>query len=147
MVLILCLSALGPGADRSGGDGQLGFLFRNASRPGAFQQRRLDVLQPQNDLASALVRQDLTELSSLNAVALLVIQMVSQGDPETGDHLRRVSQDGRLIGEGLAQDLQRSGTFVGHLTLFAALHDVGKVAVPDHNVEGWRSRRRRTPRH
>jgi HD-GYP domain-containing protein (c-di-GMP phosphodiesterase class II) len=61
------------------------------------------------------------------------VAMVTERDPETGAHLERMARFARLIGHELA----RSGVhelddeYVEHLFLFAPLHDVGKIGIPD----------------
>lgn len=47
-------------------------------------------------------------------------------DEETGHHVRRVGEYARLIAEGMGLD----PAFVKRLSLYASLHDIGKVGVP-----------------
>ena len=64
-------------------------------------------------------------------------------DEETGNHVVRVACYSRLI----AQELDLPADFVENLFLAAPLHDVGKIAVPDHvlrkpgrlDASEWRS--------
>ena len=52
-------------------------------------------------------------------------------DEETGAHLDRMSRICRLIARGLAKSHQLSDEFIEQLFLFAPLHDIGKVGIPD----------------
>jgi HD-GYP domain-containing protein (c-di-GMP phosphodiesterase class II) len=53
-------------------------------------------------------------------------------DPDTGIHLERVSRYARLIARSLQSTEGLDDEFVENLSSFAPLHDVGKVAIPDH---------------
>jgi len=52
-------------------------------------------------------------------------------DEETGAHLERVSRYARLIALGLAERRGLDDEYIAFLTLFAPLHDIGKIGVPD----------------
>lgn len=52
-------------------------------------------------------------------------------DPETGAHLERMRRYARLIATAMAPEWDLSDEFLEFLFLFAPLHDVGKIAVPD----------------
>lgn len=52
-------------------------------------------------------------------------------DVETGAHLERMASYSRLIAQTLAPRLGLSDEFVEYLHLFAPLHDIGKVGIPD----------------
>ena len=52
-------------------------------------------------------------------------------DFETGNHLERVSRITRLIAEGVAASRGLSATFIEQISLFARLHDIGKIGIPD----------------
>ena len=53
-------------------------------------------------------------------------------DPETGAHLERMARFSRLIAQGIAPDYGLSDEFVEAIFWFAPMHDVGKIAIPDH---------------
>ena len=72
-------------------------------------------------LYSALKRQ---YLSTVTALA----EAVEKRDPYTGGHVRRVVQYSILLG----YELGLSPEELDRLRLASALHDVGKIAVPDH---------------
>lgn len=49
-------------------------------------------------------------------------------DNETGEHLKRSSMFCRILAESLGMDKQ----FVDNIVLFAPMHDIGKVGIPDN---------------
>jgi HD-GYP domain-containing protein (c-di-GMP phosphodiesterase class II) len=52
-------------------------------------------------------------------------------DMETGAHLDRMSHYARLIAKELAERYGFDDEFIEHIFLFAPLHDIGKIGVPD----------------
>ena len=52
-------------------------------------------------------------------------------DEETGAHLDRMSRYARVIARSLADQEHLNDEFVEFVFLFAPLHDVGKIAIPD----------------
>jgi HD-GYP domain-containing protein (c-di-GMP phosphodiesterase class II) len=50
---------------------------------------------------------------------------------KTGNHLERVSRITRLIAEGVADRYGLSADFIDQVSLFARLHDIGKIGIPD----------------
>jgi len=53
-------------------------------------------------------------------------------DFETGAHLDRMARYARIIAKSLAPLYGLSDEFVEHVGLFAPLHDIGKIGIPDH---------------
>jgi len=66
-------------------------------------------------VASAHVARDFTDLR----------------DFETGAHLERMARYSRAIGQAVAPIYGLSDEFVEHLYLYAPLHDIGKIGIPD----------------
>jgi response regulator RpfG family c-di-GMP phosphodiesterase len=53
-------------------------------------------------------------------------------DADTGMHLERVSHYARLIARALPPTEGLDDAFIDDLLFFAPVHDIGKVAIPDH---------------
>ena len=70
-------------------------------------------------------------IATLHATLRLVLDMAGLRDRETGRHLERVSLYSRLIASQLEQTRDLPADFSDNLHRFAALHDVGKVGIPD----------------
>lgn len=109
------------------GEQLLGFLFVNASQPAVFTPARLEALQPLLDLLLLRIGDHLASLADLRATLALVAEMVALRDPFTGVHQARVGRYSALIG----RQLQLPPADVERLALFATLHDLGKVGIPD----------------
>lgn len=113
------------------GDSFVGFLFFDANQPNAFTGEVLRYL----DLIGYLAAQ--MYLSSLVAVRTLIGTVeVARGltrirDIETGHHLDRIAHYTRIITRGLSHIVELDDEFVEHVFLFAPLHDIGKIGVPD----------------
>ncbi len=109
----------------------LGFLFFNAFEPGVFTPEHLEQLAPSVELIGALLTHEVAVMNSLRVAVKLALRMTGLRDPETGAHVERVSLYSRLIAMTLGPKLGLRPDFAEDLYLFAALHDVGKVAIPD----------------
>ena len=113
------------------GEQLLGFLFLNASAAAAFTPPVLEGLQPHVELLASLVTNELGQLSNLRLAVQLALELTHLRDPEPGAHLERVSSYSRLIAKILGPELGLASDFAEDLYLFASLHDVGKVAIPE----------------
>ncbi len=86
-------------------------------------------------LGHGLEKSELTERLLVSAVSGLA-KLAESRDPETGNHLLRMSECSRLIAIGLrmtgsadARDIDDA--FVEDIHRFAPMHDIGKVGIPD----------------
>lgn len=111
--------------------GFLGFIFFDSAEPGYFDSRvQRDLLLYCNLINMALS----AELSAVRAVlvsAQVAREFVDLRDFETGAHLERMAQYARLIAKAVADDFQLSDETIEHIYLFAPLHDIGKIGIPD----------------
>lgn len=108
-----------------------GFIFFNASRPNYFKPRIIAHLDPLGRLLSLLVISEMRAIRTLAASTRTVRHMTSRRDCETGAHLERMSRYCRLIARELAGKFALTDEYIEHLFLFAPLHDIGKIAIPD----------------
>lgn len=109
-----------------------GFLFFNSDRTHAFSDEVLAFLSPFAHLLSQTVIQEIIEMRTLQAAVATIREVTCHRDNETGQHLQRMARFARLIGQELANRLALSDEYVEYIYIFAPLHDVGKVAIPDH---------------
>ncbi len=111
--------------------GFLGFIFFDSVEPGYFAAPvQRDLLLYCNLINMALS----AELSAVRAVlvsAQVAREFVDLRDFETGAHLERMAQYARLIAKAVAADYQLSDETIEHIYLFAPLHDIGKIGIPD----------------
>lgn len=109
----------------------LGFLFLNGLEPGLFTAALRQQLDPHLELLAAILVHELALADSLRVAVRLALRLTGLRDPETGAHVERVSLYSRLIAMELGKRHDLRSDFAEDLYLFAALHDVGKVAIPD----------------
>jgi len=110
-----------------------GFLFFDATEKGVLTPEVLADLDVFAHLIGAFATHELFTLRMLLGALKTAIVMVHERDPETGEHLQRMARFTRLIATQLAatgaHDLDDE--FIEHVFLFAPLHDVGKIGIPD----------------
>jgi HD-GYP domain-containing protein (c-di-GMP phosphodiesterase class II) len=79
-----------------------------------------------------MVIDEQSTLRSLSAALSTASHITHQRDPETGSHLDRMSRYSQLIARKLAGRHKLSDEYIEHIFMFAPLHDIGKVAIPDN---------------
>jgi len=111
-----------------------GFLFFNSRRKDIFTDDVLHHLDVFGHLIALTVINDLSSVQRLLATVKTAREIAHARDCETGAHLDRMARYARLIGRALAgtDRYPLSDEFIEHLFIFAPLHDIGKIAIPDH---------------
>jgi len=107
-----------------------GFVFFNSYRKDAFSSA-LDTLDVYGHLVSLMVINELTLIHTMLATVKTARDMTAYRDVETGAHLDRMSHFSRIIAKALAPKYGFNDEYIEHIFLFAPLHDVGKITVPD----------------
>ena len=111
-----------------------GFIFFDSPFKNSFTEGILDTLDVYGHLISLVVFRELNSIRVMLAFFDLLINVVHEMDPETGDHIERVSRYTRLI----ALELAKSGEYnltdedIEYMSKFAGLHDLGKMIIPDN---------------
>ncbi|WAC45243.1 HD domain-containing protein [Pseudomonas sp. SL4(2022)] len=108
-----------------------GFVFFNARSSDVFQGMLLSELDVLSHLASLMVYNERSSVRTLLATLKSAMTLTHARDPETGNHLERMSRYSRLIAQKLAAPRGLDDSFVEHVYLFAPLHDLGKITIPD----------------
>lgn len=108
-----------------------GFVFFDAVDRGFFTPSVVQRLSIYADLVGLLVAKSLFPAKILRSVVEVTSQVTHVRDPETGAHLDRMTRYARIITLALADEEQLTDSFVEYLFLFAPLHDIGKVGIPD----------------
>ena len=109
----------------------IGFVFFNSLDKAAFTvgyQR--DLLLYSNLMVMPIAAEKGAVRSILNS-ATVASEIAKLRDFETGAHLERMALYARLIALGIAEDYGLSDEQIEHIYLFAPLHDIGKVGIPD----------------
>lgn len=111
-----------------------GFLFFDAREPGYFSGCTIRHLSVYAHLLSLLIVNEVSRVTALRSAILVARKMSHSHNEETGAHLDRMARYARLIAKSLADqpDEDIDDEFVEFVFLYAPLHDVGKIAVPDH---------------
>ncbi len=108
-----------------------GFLFFNSYEPDVFNEKTLNDLDVYGHLISLLIASDFSIVKMINAAVKTAGNIVHSRDPETGNHLDRMSRYTRIIATTLADKYQLDDEYIEHIFMFSPLHDIGKVAIPD----------------
>lgn len=113
------------------GDKLLGFIFFDSSEAQAFYDSVQRDLLLYSNLIMMTIASEIFAVNSLLATASAARDFTGLRDFETGLHLDRMAQFSRLIGKEVAVHYQLTDEFIEHLYLFAPLHDIGKIGIPD----------------
>ena len=108
-----------------------GFLFLDSRKRGVFTPKAIEKLGIYVSLVLLMVSHEMTTLHALVGSVQVARDFTSLRDEETGAHLERMSRFSRLIARGLAASHGLTDEFIEQLFLFAPLHDIGKVGIPD----------------
>ncbi|MFY8133891.1 MAG: HD-GYP domain-containing protein [Aquimonas sp.] len=109
-----------------------GFVFMDSKRSDAFGASTLGFVENFAQLASQLYLSQLASSRGLIGTVQIASRIASIRDVETGAHLERMAKYARLIARGLAaRGSPLSDEFIEYVHLFAPLHDIGKVGIPD----------------
>lgn len=109
----------------------LGFVFFDSRRPGAFTplvQNHLDLC---SEMVALMIVNELQAILTLRGAVRAAESLAGFRDLETGNHQKRMAHYSRLIAQVLADRYGKNDDYVEHLFLFAPLHDIGKLAIPD----------------
>ena len=109
-----------------------GFIFFNSREKEVFTDEVLHYLDLFGHLIALMVINEVSGIRTLQASIKTATSFLHQRDEDTGSHLDRMSNFARLIARDLAQHYQLTDELIEHIFLFAPLHDIGKIAIPDH---------------
>lgn len=109
----------------------VGFLFFNAVAKNAFDEPSLHFFDLLGHLLALLVLDSLATPRAMIATVRAATGLSYHRDFETGAHVDRVAHYARLIAREIAPKYNLTDTEVEHIFIFAPLHDIGKIAIPD----------------
>lgn len=111
-----------------------GFLFFDSREPDYFSTSVVRHLAIHAHLISLLIVNELSRVFALRSAIDVARTMSHTHNEETGSHLDRMARYARLIARTLADRDPEDAIddeFVEFVFLYAPLHDVGKIAIPD----------------
>ena len=109
----------------------LGFIFFNSKQKDVFTENLLNQLDIFAHLIALMIINELSDIKTLSAAIQTTSHITHHRDPETGSHLDRMSRYSRLIARNLAEKYELNDDYIQHVFMFAPLHDIGKIAIPD----------------
>ena len=110
----------------------IGFMFFNSDQKDVFCENVLRQIDIYSHMISLMVISELTSINTLMAAVKTTGRITHIRDPETGSHLDRMSRYSRLIATVLADKYHFDDTYIEHVFMFAPLHDIGKIGIPDN---------------
>lgn len=109
----------------------VGFLFLDSDETNTFtEQVQRQLLVKCNQIAD-VVSCEVATAQLLVATASAIRNIAGLRDFETGMHLTRMAEFSKLIAQHLPASYQLSDEIIEHIYLFAPLHDIGKIGIPD----------------
>lgn len=109
----------------------IGFLFYDSLQPAAFTPAVRSHLSVYNTLINLTIANEINLARSITTSAQVAREFANLRDFETAGHLERMAHVARLIARDLASSHGLSDEYIEHLYLFAPLHDIGKIGIPD----------------
>lgn len=110
----------------------IGFLFFNSDKKDVFTENVLRQLDIYGHMISLLVINEVASVQILTAAIKTTGKLSHLRDPETGSHLDRMSRYSRIIANALADKYDLNDSYIEHIFMFAPLHDIGKIGIPDN---------------
>ncbi len=114
-------------------DGALaGFLFYDSKQTQAFDDDAAQFLDTFSDLIAQLYLLQKRLVHGLVGTIQVAVDLARIRDFETGQHLERIAYYSRIMARALADKYGLTDEYIEYLQLFASLHDIGKVGIPDY---------------
>jgi HD-GYP domain-containing protein (c-di-GMP phosphodiesterase class II) len=108
-----------------------GFLFFDSTRKDYFGPTITRHLRLYAHLVELMIINALAPAHELRSAVDFAREVSKVHDEETGSHLDRMARYARLIARSLAARYKLDDEFVEFVFLFAPMHDVGKIGIPD----------------
>lgn len=113
------------------GSNFIGFIFIDSNLDNYFSdliQRDLILFA---NMITMTISVELSAVHSLLATARVARDFAHLRDFETGMHLTRMALFSRLIAKRIKKQFKLTDEIIEHIYLFAPLHDIGKIGIPD----------------
>lgn len=108
------------------------FLFFDSHQAHAFSEEVAVFLDAFSDLIAQLFLMQQRVAHGMASTIQLAVDLARVRDFETGQHLERIAYFSRIMARALARKKGLTDEYIEYLQLFAPLHDIGKVGIPDH---------------
>ena len=109
----------------------LGFFFANSRQKQVMEGEVLHRLKLTSMVIALWLNQDIFRFNILKSTIESMRYVSKQRDPETGEHLLRMSSYSLLIAREVADAFGLTDTQISYIYFYAQLHDLGKITIPD----------------
>ena len=109
----------------------LGFIFFDSCQRAAFTPQVQRDLVLYTSLISMMIASEMATIRAMIESTKLARELTELRDFETGAHLDRMARYSRLIARAIAPQRGLNDEFVEGVYLFAPMHDIGKIGIPD----------------
>ncbi len=109
-----------------------GFIFFNSCEKNSFNEGLLHYLDLIGHLISLVIINEISAVHTLLVVLKTARDMTHFRDTETGAHLDRMSRYAEIVAQELADKYKFKDEFIEHILVFAPLHDIGKIVIPNN---------------
>ena len=109
----------------------LGFIFFDSRANDTFTLHVQRELLLYASIITMAIANELIAVRSIIGTVQIARDFTQLRDLETGAHLDRMSRYARLITRSLVAELDLTDEYVEHVFLYAPLHDIGKIGIPD----------------
>jgi len=113
-----------------------GILFFSSFEKDNYDKKSLRIGENIAHAIAAIIDQAYLAKTMLNNMTLTFANLVEQKDSDTGNHINRMTKYSRIIAEGLLNhekdNYRVNSSFIHDIELYAPLHDIGKVGIPDN---------------
>ena len=109
----------------------IGMVFYDSVEKDAFPPVVQRDLLLYTSLINMAVANELAAVRAITTSTKVARDLADLRDFETGAHLDRMSRYARIIARTLAPKYDLTDEYIEHVFLFAPLHDVGKIGIPD----------------
>jgi HD-GYP domain-containing protein (c-di-GMP phosphodiesterase class II) len=113
----------------------LGFVFFDSLQPAAFGPQVQRDLVLHSSLIGMSISNEISAVQMTIEGARVASQLTKFRDFETGAHLERMARFSRLIAREIARKRGLDDELVESIYLFAPLHDIGKIGIPDRVLQ------------
>ena len=108
-----------------------GFVFFDSLQHGAFTPQVQRDLVLYTNLISMAIANEMSAVRSVLEATRVARELTEVRDFETGAHLERMARYSHIIARAVAPLHGMNDEFVECIYLFASLHDIGKIGIPD----------------
>ncbi len=112
-------------------DTTLGYTFFAATEKDCFTPEIIEQMHVYARVIARIVAGEQQPTESLRTAVASILKLNNVNRSESPAHLQRVAHYSKLIALHCAQKYDLSDSWIEHLFMFAPLHDIGKVFVPE----------------